>query len=82
MGNLLLKGALAILFTVILAAIGLIPEMAMCYAWSVVHPVSELARVILALGFWIFGGGMSLLFGFGAVAFWIATMAFIAELDF
>ena len=59
-----------LIVTAISAVVAFWPEAAMYGVYHAVSPVTELGRIVLALGLLFVGGGISILFGFLGLAMW------------
>ena len=56
-------------------AFALIPETAMWFAWHLIQPESELAKILILGIFWFGGAGLCVLFGFLGFFIWAATLS-------
>lgn len=61
----------AMVVTVVSLIIAVLPEAGLYFLWKLVNPQTDLARVLLGLGFLFGGGGICILFGFVACVIWV-----------
>jgi hypothetical protein len=75
-----IKWIVAIVGSIFILAVSLIPESVMYFVWGLVNPASEVGKIALAIGFWIGGGGLCFLFGFLGLSLWVAFIGFMLDL--
>jgi hypothetical protein len=75
----MLKFVIGLIFSVLIGAFALLPEIAMYFTWHLVNPTSELSRIALGGLFWFGGAGLCLVFGFIGLAMWASCMKAILE---
>lgn len=68
-----------LIVTLLSLTFGLLPEMGMYFLWNLVKPTTEFARFAMVALFLLGGGGLSFLFGFLAVGFWVTMTSAIFE---
>jgi hypothetical protein len=64
-----------ILFSVFCLALALVPEFAMYFTWNLIHPESDLARLLVVALFWVCGAGLCVFFGFLSFMIWVAGIS-------
>jgi hypothetical protein len=69
-----MKWLVGIVMTLICILGALIPEIVMYFTWNLVHPESEVAKIVLIALFWVAGGGMSVFFAFLGFMVWVSFM--------
>lgn len=75
----MIKFILAIVFTMFCIAFAVLPETAMYFLWHLIHPESELARILVLGIFWFGGAGLCILFGFMGFVMWAHGFVGILE---
>lgn len=73
----MMKLILALLWTVLCIAIGLLPELGMYLTWGAIHPEGEIAKILLLAFFWLAGGGLCVFVGIMAAMLWAAVITVI-----
>lgn len=67
-----------LIFTLFCVAFALIPEACMMFAWGLIHPESELAKVLILGIFWFGGAGLCFLFGVLGFGLWAIGIEVVA----
>jgi hypothetical protein len=65
-----MKWSIGLLVTVFCIVVGIIPELAMWGIWSLVHPSTEVGRIVMVALFLFGGTSLSILFGIVAFVMW------------
>lgn len=73
------KLPVGILWSVLCAAFGLLPEGVMYFTWNLVNPSDPLTKTALVAIFYLGGAGFCFIFGFLAFALWVAGTQAIVE---
>ena len=65
-----MKTLTVIVSTLVCIILGTLPELAMWALWGLVHPQTEVGRILMIALFIFCGGGISIFALFGAISLW------------
>lgn len=71
-GDAMSKFIAILLITLFCLSVALIPEAVMWGTYRLIHPTTELARIIVLVGFWLVGSGVCIGFAALGVVLWTA----------
>lgn len=66
------------IWSIVCLVVALLPEMGMYAVYTLINPVSELARIAMFIAFWFGGAGICMLFAFLSFAIWVRGLMVMA----